>query len=229
MKHSETDKDDLETSLINVLIGDNFKEIIVEASEVTLDSFLSDGVLKEIPFLGVLYKSIKAAKGLREAIFAKKVYKFLSELKSISQEQREEFIFKLEDNKEYKSKVGEKIIVLLEQLDDIDKSTIIGSLFKYTILKEITYDDFLRLSSIVQRAFLPDLNRLNLAHNLSKETEEHFVNLGIMTMKLEETTYSSDFSSNQIRREPIMSLRYELNSLGRKLKKYGFEKEQISR
>ena len=71
----------IELSLINEVVGDNLKDMIIDSAEIALDNFLEDGVLKEIPFFGSLYKGIKAIIGIKENIFAKKIYKFLIEIR----------------------------------------------------------------------------------------------------------------------------------------------------
>lgn len=66
------DKPSLEVSLINEVTGDNLKELMIEGAEIAFDHFLEEGVLKEVPFFGALYKGGKAVFGLRESIFAKR-------------------------------------------------------------------------------------------------------------------------------------------------------------
>ncbi|MCX6351316.1 MAG: hypothetical protein NTX03_05585 [Bacteroidetes bacterium] len=217
----------LEVSLINEVTGDNLKELLVEGAEITIDHFLEESVLKEIPFFGTLYKATKAAFGLRESIFAKKVFKFLIELKDIPKEKREEFINNLEENKEYRQKVGEKLIILIEQLDDIEKPQIIGKLLMAAINEDITYEGFLRLSSIVQKAFLPDLKKLKThpyIKGVNRLIEEHFVSIGVYSMKLEEDQINNNFiyfhKENEQNNSPPL-VKYELNILGKNLIKYG--------
>lgn len=222
-------KENLDESLINTIASDNLKEITLDGAEIALDNFLGDGLLKELPFFGTFYKGFKTVLGIRETIFIKKMYKFLTELKDISTEQRQKFIEKLESENEYKHKVGEKLITIMEHIDDIDKPTIIGKLFKFTISGDLDYENFLRLSSIVQNSFLPDLMKLKPCNNkkgIRELTEQHFYQLGIMDIKLEENTRdlyimeSASFGgSNKITLPPIM--KYELNGLGKQLIKYG--------
>lgn len=210
----------IETALINEVTGDNLKELALDGAEIALDSFLNEEVLKEIPFFSILYKGFKVAFGIREGIFAKKIFKFLTELKDIPQEKRKEFIKKLEANHEYQHKVGEKLLIIIEQLDDIDKPTIIGKLLKAAINENITYEEFLRLSSIIQKAFLPDLLKLKNRKGINSITQEHFNSLGIMSLKLERDEITLRFSSDK---ELLPIMKYELNRLGDKLIEFGLK------
>jgi hypothetical protein len=230
-KNNDMNKATLEISLINEVTGDNLKELLIEGTEVTLDNFLAEGVFKEIPFFGMLYKSARAVFGLRESIFAKKIFKFLIELENVPKAKRIEFIDKLEQSKEYRQKVGEKLIILIDQLDDIEKPQIIGKLLKAAINESISYEDFLRLSLIVQKAFLPDLVKLKTyprVYEITRIVEEQFVAIGIYSMALRDNEigrrHASMSNSNinaQLKVPPI--LRYEINELGKALIEYGLK------
>jgi len=219
----------LDISLVNSITSDNLKDITIEGAEIALDLFLEEGVLKQIPFFGTFYKGFKATMGIRESIFAKKVFKFLSELKDIPKEKRVEFVNKLDCDDNYQTKVGEKLIILIEQLDDIEKPKIIGRLLKSSINEEIEYETFLRLSSVVQKSFLPDLLKLKpngSTTRFSQLTKEHFAMLGLMSIKIEENTRDKEIinaarlgGSGDINIPPILI--YELNELAGKLIKYG--------
>lgn len=221
----------IEIALINEGTSDNLKEIVIEGAEISLDHFLKEGVLKEIPFFGTLYKGLNAAFGIREAIFAKKVYKFLTQVKDIPLKEREDFIKKLEEKYGYKQQVGEKLIVLLEKLDDLNKPEIIGRLFKSTIQSNLSYNEFLRLSAIVAAAYLPDLERIKeypKTQGLNDIIKEQLANIGIMTIQLKEDRRDKGIldrtSLGGTNRTPLPpKVEYKLNILGRLLVEYGLK------
>jgi hypothetical protein len=225
MKSSNNEKPHkIEDALINEIKGDNIKEVFSEGAELALDHFLDEGILKDIPFFGMLYKGYKAASSIREAIFAKKVYKFLVQLKDIPKDKRENFLKQLEDNKTHQHRVGEKLLIIIDQLDDMEKPEIIGRLLKSAIKGKINYEDFLRYSSIVQRLIVPDLLLLKEKYpskwDYSKSTGEYFATLGIMSMKIEERKVSR--IDGLIKgREFMPIIKYEINEKGRDLVKYG--------
>jgi hypothetical protein len=82
------DNDKLETSLVNSISSENLHDILVDTVGLTLDQFLVDGLLKDIPFFGLFYKIFKTTTNIRDAIFAKKLIKFLTQLKDIPIEKR---------------------------------------------------------------------------------------------------------------------------------------------
>jgi hypothetical protein len=107
MQNKQKQDQSLEIAIINEVTGDSLKDIAVDGAELSIDYFLADGVLKEIPFFGTLYKTFKATMSIRESLFAKKVFKFLVEIKDLPKEKKEMFIKKLEEQHQYRRKVGE--------------------------------------------------------------------------------------------------------------------------
>lgn len=219
-------KKGIELSLINEVIGDDLKDLLIESAEIALDSFLEDSILKEIPFFGSLFKTGKIIIGIRENIFAKKIYKFLIEIKDISQSERIKFINELEENNEFRQKVGEKIIILIDQLDDMEKATIIGKLFKANIEGNLNYYEFLKLSSIIQKSFLEDIKKLNsndVYVHINNEDCEQYTNLGIYSRKVEKDATRARAAAEQLNLSYLsFKFSYNINYLGEKLIKYGF-------
>ena len=217
----------LRISLFNSLASENLKDITIDGLELTLDSALSDGIIKEIPIIGSLYKSIKAAKGISEAIFTKKIFRFLFELKTVPQEDREKFFKKLENDENYSEKVGEKLLIILEQFDDIDKPALLGKLLKQVIEGKFTMDEFFRISSVIQRSYLPDLIlicRSNRILQYKPEVREHLINLGLFKTILDDGIQiarikdSAGLGSKSHVPEP--SIHYEISLLGEKIRKF---------
>ena len=138
------------------------QKITTDIVESIIDSKLSESVFKEIPFLSIIFGTYNAVTSIQDKLFIKKLLTFLYELKSVSQEQRISQIIKIEDDLKYKTKVGEKLLFIISKCDDLDKSSMIGSLFKCYLEGKITYDDFLACVSCIERTPLPEL--INFIH-----------------------------------------------------------------
>lgn len=216
------ENNNIEQSFLDTIKNDNLKDLATDYSELAFDSFLNDGLLKDIPFFGTLYKGFKGFLGVRDALFATKVYKFLTQIKDIPLDERKKFIEDIESEETEKIKVGQALLLILDKLDDLNKPKIIGNLFKATIKEQITYDVFLRLSSIVQRAFLSDLIKLNNSNFYSEVTKDHFYSIGLMRAKIKED-YSRARASfgGPGQDKPDLLINYELTDLACTLYKYG--------
>jgi hypothetical protein len=156
---NNTSLTNLENSLKDSIASENLIESFGAFSEALLDSEIPDGVLQNIPFFDVLYKLGKASLSVRDHFFAKKVFKFLFEIKEITAEERAIFLIDLETKTEQKA--GEVIMMLIERLDNMEKPKIIANLFKAKVKNRITISNFLRLSSVVDKAYFIDLKKLN--------------------------------------------------------------------
>jgi hypothetical protein len=137
-----------------IIQSKDLKEISMDILENVLDNNIANDVLKEIPVL----KSIVAVKNLyssyTDRIFIKKAIKAMLELGEISIEDREKFIIELNDTD---TTGAEKILLAINHLQDFEKCKIYGRLCKLRITQKINIDEFLRLTKLIQDAYINDL------------------------------------------------------------------------
>lgn len=190
----EKDKKSIEDAMIDSLAIDKVSDLIGDIAEVGLDAILDDGLLKDIPLIGVIAKTVGAAFAIRDRIFAKKVLQFLAQLDDIPQHKKQEFVDSLKDKKE-RRKTGETLILLIDRLDDIDKAEILGRLFSAYIEQKVSYDDFRRLSTIISRVFMPDLQLILKEYSRAKQgrtIDPSFVHEELSSVGLMEIPYIVD-------------------------------------
>lgn len=85
-----------------------FQDLIIDLSETTFDILLNDGLLKDIPIIGGLFGFAKSILSIHDKLFIKKLLVFLVQLKLTSNKSRRKQIEKIENNPQYRIKVGEK-------------------------------------------------------------------------------------------------------------------------
>lgn len=130
-----------------------------ELSEVVLDSFLIDGVLKDIPGVNIAVSTWKTFKGIREYNFLKKLGAFLENFHDCSDEFKKELRkLLLEDDGE--EILGEKVIFLIDNADGKAKSRLLGRCLLVYKEEKITRDELLRFWYAVDKCFLDDLKHL---------------------------------------------------------------------
>ena len=213
----------LENSLFETLT-DNSVELGGEITELTIDQFIDNDLLKEIPFFSIFYKSLKTVQGLREALFAMKVYKFITEFGRIKQKEKEKLLNKITSDKREKIKVGQTLIMILEKIDDLDKMQIIANLFAAYIKLEITKSEFIQLCSIVQNAYLDYLllfAKKKSYDDLSLDIQSNLSSFGLMTPIVNDL--KSMYGSSVIIENNDYMIVYVVSSIGMKMKKYAFE------
>lgn len=211
---------DIEVSLVDTITDDNLSQLFGNIGESVLDTMLSDGVMQNIPIIDSIYKGGKIIVSIRDQFFAKKVLKFLLQIKDISATERQKFIDELEEKTGQKA--GETLVVLLDRLDNIEKPLILSNLLKSKIKGEISLEKFLRLASILDRGFLPDLKKLcdfELTNSVYHEDiTEILFSLGLL-YQAPITGIVQTFDKNL--REDNSVNEYKISGLGLDLLKYG--------
>ena len=213
----------LEVSFIDTVVSENLIENLGSISEALLDSELADGIIQNIPFFDVLYKTGKITLAIRDKLFEKKVLKFLLEIKDISQSDRLDFIKELEEKSGQNA--GEVLLMLIERLDNMEKPKMIANLLKAKVNKNISIEKFLRLSSIIDRGFLLDLKKLHLfefsSGNYEEDITESLFSLGLLYIE-PITGIRQTFDANLII-DDNSGNKYKITNIGRDLLHYGLK------
>jgi hypothetical protein len=175
----------LSKSLESSLKKDNLNNLITGIGEVGLDSIMENGVLRDIPVISTLLSSIKTVGNVRDALFTKKLISFLTELADISIEKRRKMIESIDESEAYQLNVGEKLIYIIERSEDHFTSKIIAIFFGAFINEVITYDQFLRISRIIDNMYLGDF--LSFSNESSSiNLDQALSNAGLVEMYIEE-------------------------------------------
>lgn len=139
-------------------LDDTLGELYQDYSEVGLDLFISDEILKELPIIKTLIAVPKIWQGISNYLLANKVLKFLFQLKDIPIEVREKFIKELEGEK--KGKIIGQLMLILDKHDQYKKSKLQGKLFKALILNKIDDQEYFSLTYAVSLMNIEHLDKL---------------------------------------------------------------------
>lgn len=138
----------------SLLKSKDLKNISIEVVEKILDNQMEEGILKEIPIVKYLVAAKNIHTSISDTIFIKKAMRVLLELGEISSEQRTALAQELDD--ENGSGI-EKIMMAIDKFETLEKCKIYGRLCRLKASGEIEIDDFLRLTKLIQDAYLDDL------------------------------------------------------------------------
>ena len=150
----------IENNMIESIANSDLKDVAVDIAEISLDSIMQDGIAKDIPIIGSLFKLYSAGKTISGKIFERKIVAFLIETEKTDKESKEKFYKELKADDGLKKRTGEVILVMLEKIDDIEKATLLGKLFKRKMEGKIDFELFHRLATVIANTFLPDLKLL---------------------------------------------------------------------
>lgn len=185
---------EISNSFEQTIKDSNLQNLTVELSEVLTDSLLKDGLLKDIPIIGTIINLGKASLSVKEHLFLKKIIYFITELKEIPPIKRNEIISKIDDSNVFRIKVGEKLLYIIDKSEDHIIAEYIAKLFKAFLNEKLTYSEFLRSSTIVQKIFIEDFESFLKYDNLEKiikfddylsDFEINLINVGLCATNME--------------------------------------------
>src|SRR5882757_4297819 len=113
-----TGQNNIQEAFDTTLKDTNLHGVAIDFSEITIDSLLKDDLLKEIPIVKTLVSFAKLGVNIRDRLFLKKIISFMIELKDKSPSERSIMINKIDDSKEYRVKVGEKLLYIIDSCHD---------------------------------------------------------------------------------------------------------------
>lgn len=145
--------------LTDIIKNQDLHKVLADLGDSLSDGIVDESVIKNIPYLSILLGLKDAVISIQDKLFTNKLLHFLNELKDTTVEERIAQIERINNNSDYKSKVGEKLLYILDKCDDNEKAIYVGKLFQCYIEEKISYEDFLRASKCIEIAFLSDLKR----------------------------------------------------------------------
>jgi hypothetical protein len=104
-------------------------DVLQEWGQLALEAMRSDNVLGHIPAVKTVAGFAKAAIGIKDQIFTRKLEKFLTGLSDVAPDERREMVRRLEADPAYGRKIGEHIIELLDRIESHRKPSMLGAVF----------------------------------------------------------------------------------------------------
>lgn len=133
---------------------DDMMSLIENVGEFTLDSFMPDGIIKDLPIVGPVFSVIKIGKDIRDRIFIEKIKSFIEDIDK-NQKWREKF----SDDEEC-NKISKQLLYIVDSCDDDNKLRLIGKAFNYLVNGEISKNEYFYTVNIISKSFYPFLKIL---------------------------------------------------------------------
>ena len=184
----------------------NTSDILKDYAELGIDSVLDTGVLKDIPIISTIFGVSKVIHSVHERNLIKKLILFLNELNSgnVDKEKLTNYKDRLNRNKKEAEKELGRVLIILNQIIDNDKSIMLGKIFKAYVNEKIDWNQFCEFSEIINRLFLQDVHALKQIYcGRLKETSgmgdiyriERLNSLGIIGLSTKTMMISSNSNS----------------------------------
>ena len=169
MKKEFKKDSNLITSFNNSLNVDVF-DALGDFVETNIDGIIENEIIDAIPIVKTVKLFIKGSMAFRERHFLKNTLYFLRELKkkTITKEKVEAYRNKIKNNRCFESEL-ERVMFLIDKQSEVEKNNLYWKLYSEAINLNISYDDFVDYSELVDRIFLSDINVLKEGwHKLTK-------------------------------------------------------------
>jgi hypothetical protein len=141
-------------------LSDQLIELGQEYAEIGIDQFIDNEVLKELPGIKTVTGLIGGVRSIRDKLFLRKIKKFIESLDKHSIEEREQFARKFEDKPKYRSRVTDALLLILDQLDSLDKTVLFARAFSAFVRGDINFYLFQRYGEIIKAANVTHLRNL---------------------------------------------------------------------
>ena len=168
----------------------------------------------DLPYIGSLFKLGKVAVNYMDYRFVRKLHFFLAESENIDQERKIKFLSSF-DEKDYK-RINAMMTHLLYSAEEDGKATLRGKIYRSRLLDEIDDEMMLRLCSVVNRAFLADLD--NLEEYVEENESDDYIRDNLNALGLLQDLGSVKFPQQGNHVIPTFgNTIYKLNAIGKEL------------
>lgn len=150
--------DKIQDSFDLTLKNSNLQNIVSDFAELSVDSILQEGVLKDIPIVSTLISLTKVGISINDKLFLKKILYFINNIKDVPVETRKEMIEEIDGSEKFRVKIGEKLLYIIESSNDHENSELVSKFFRAFLENKIKYDEFLKCSEIIKKILIGDLN-----------------------------------------------------------------------
>lgn len=122
-------RSELETGLLKVNLSD-FANIGEDVLELGIDALLDDGILKDVPVVGIGAKLYSAGSKLRMYNIQKNILHFFQEYSrgEINDSKREEFLARFHEDQKYRRDVLDIILISLTKYHDAIQARVLANL-----------------------------------------------------------------------------------------------------
>ena len=201
-----------ESFIESIITKDKSLDLITDLTDFSIKNVL-DSPLKDFPIIKHIVGITKFGMSIRDNFLIKKILLFLKETEKIEQVKKEKFKRKIESDRKYGNKVGEHLVIILDRYDHLTKAKYLAKVFSAYLDEKITYEDLLRLSFSIEKAFISDLNNLKLYYDKNLEETEDYKLQNLYQCGLVSFRFNR-ISSFVIDQYDTQSVNYVRNELG---------------
>lgn len=162
--NNEKEREDLGPSFVDSFSSRDVIELAKTLSDAALSDLTSDTVLANIPIFGTLYNLTKGSFSIADYLSLRRIAYFLAGCEKKDQRERTKLEQQLAIDHKLRAKVGEELILILENLDNYEKATILAKVFRARLREDIDENTFFKLATAIKNASIADLRALDRSY-----------------------------------------------------------------
>ena len=146
---------------LSAAFGDSLKEesvaVISELTEVTLDTIMEDGILKDIPIISTAIGLYKIGNSILERHNLKKLIVFLDGINkgTVDDKKRNQYRQRFQNDDKFRNQEIEYLLVLINRYIDYEKPKMLAKLYLAYLDNEIEWNSVVMFSTIID-VLLPE-------------------------------------------------------------------------
>lgn len=129
-------------------------------AKIALIEELDTGVFDEIPLISTIIAGLRTARNIQARFLLRKLLRFISASSDLLEAERAETVNRMHTDEDYRQRVTDELIILLDRFDHLDKAYLLGKLYVGLIQGKINEESFWRLGTAINRAYIGDLRHL---------------------------------------------------------------------
>lgn len=149
---------------------------IPDIAELGIDSILNEGILKDLPMVNMLLGVKSAAQSLHDRNLLRQTLTFIDEFNkgNINEAKKRKYKKKIEDNpKKAEAELG-RVLIILNQTIELDKSKILASIFRAYVNEKIDWEIFCEFSEVTRMFFVGDMYDLEIIYQNRTKDYRYF-------------------------------------------------------
>lgn len=160
--------------LVDSIVKSDSKKLVADITEFTIDQLLDDDLLKEIPVVEWVVKAKSVYNSITDRVLLAKLVRFLFGLSEMTRYEKEKWEKEKIKSEGDKKKIGEKLLLIIDKYNDLDKAGMLGEVFKAYMRDALEAQDMFEIGEAVGMCRASDLQALRDAE------EEQGVPLAIL-------------------------------------------------
>ena len=191
-------EDSFGLALVRSSMMDQATDVAKDIAEIALDTALNEGLLRDIPVFSCLVATCKITSSIRERLFLKKIATFLTSLGSVPDETKQAFIKDIDNNPEKQRELGDKLILLLDRMNDFDKARFLAIIFRAHVCGKLDEVEFRYLCDAIDTI---NLNLLESFANMPAHLLDNTDGLSLVNVGLAEVQFAIEDINDGFQRE----------------------------